>query len=63
MVLLGASFHTTGAFPLSQLHMYALQGPYKVDDVMTKGVLHSARVDTSVDEGAHTFQLHRPLAT
>lgn len=29
-----------------------MQGPHMVDDVMTKGRIFSARVDTPVDDGA-----------
>lgn len=31
-----------------------VQGPLKVDDVMTKKTLYSVREDTSIDEGAHS---------
>ena len=30
-----------------------VQGPLKVDDVMTKQTLFSVREDTSIDEGGH----------
>ena len=39
------------------------QGPDKVEDVMTKGRIYSARVDTPIDEGAlHASKtcLYRP---
>ncbi|BDA46835.1 probable inosine-5'-monophosphate dehydrogenase [Coccomyxa sp. Obi] len=48
--------------PRALLANYAVPevgGPYKVDDVMTKGVLHSARVDTSVDEALELMVKYR----
>lgn len=32
-----------------------VQGPLKVDDVMTKQTLFSVREDTSIDEGGHNL--------
>lgn len=39
-----------------------LQGPDKVADVMTKGRLYSARVDTPVDEGNAPLSVRSPLS-
>ena len=39
-----------------------VQGPLKVDDVMTKKTLFSVREDTSIDEGVHSRKCQHQIS-